>query len=45
MLKKIVLVLVALLAAFAIYVALQPSDYRVERTVTVDAPASEVLPT
>ena len=43
MLKKIVLVLVALLAAFAIYVALQPSDYRVERTVTVDTPASEVF--
>lgn len=43
MLKKIVLVFVALLAAFAIYVALQPSEYRVERTVTIDAPASEVF--
>lgn len=43
MLKKIVLLLVALVAAFAIYVALQPSDYRVERTVTIDAPASAVF--
>lgn len=43
MVKKIVLGLVALLAAFAIYVALQPSGYRVERTVTIDAPAPEVF--
>jgi len=43
MFKKIVLGLVALLATFAIYVALQPSGYRVERTVTIDAAALEVF--
>lgn len=43
MLKKILLVLVALVLVFVIFVALQPSDYRVERTTTVDAPASQVF--
>jgi len=43
MLKKILLVLIAVVAAFLLVVALQPSDYRVERTVTVDAPPQRVF--
>ncbi len=43
MLKKILLVLVAVLAVFAIVVALQPSDYRVERTTAIDAPVGDVF--
>jgi hypothetical protein len=42
MLKKILLVLVALVLVFVVVVALQPSDFHVERSVTVDAPASKV---
>lgn len=43
MLKKILLVLVALVLVFVIVVALQPSEFHVERSVTVDAPASKVF--
>lgn len=43
MLKKILLVLVALFLVFVVIVALQPSDFHVERSVTVDAPASKVF--
>lgn len=43
MLKRIVLIVAALIAGFAVYIALQPSEYRVERSVTIDAPASEVF--
>lgn len=43
MLKKILLVLVALVLVFLVVVALQPSDYRVERTTTIAAPAPEVF--
>ncbi len=43
MLKKILLVLVALVLVFVVVVALQPSDFHVERSVTVDAPASKVF--
>lgn len=43
MLKKILLVLVALVAVLALVVALQPSEFHVERTVTIDAPASKVF--
>jgi Polyketide cyclase / dehydrase and lipid transport len=44
MFKKILLVLVALLAVFLIVVALQPSDYRVERTTTIAASPAQVFP-
>lgn len=43
MLKKILFVLVALVLIFVVVVALQPSEFHVERTVTVDAPASTVF--
>jgi len=43
MLKKILAVLVVLVAAFAVYVALQPNDFRVERTATIAAPAPDVF--
>lgn len=43
MLKKILLVLVALVLLFVVVVALQPSEFHVERSVTVDAPASKVF--
>ncbi len=35
--------LLALIAAFVIYIALQPDEYRVERTVTMAAPAGKVF--
>lgn len=43
MLKKILLVLVALVAVFVVVVALQPTDYRVERTATIAAPVTDVF--
>jgi hypothetical protein len=43
MFKKILLLLLALIGAFVIYVALQPDEYRVERSVTIAAPAGEVF--
>ncbi|MGD9378010.1 MAG: polyketide cyclase, partial [Methyloceanibacter sp.] len=43
MFKKILLVLLALIAVFAIYITLQPDEYRVERTVTMAAPAGKVF--
>jgi hypothetical protein len=41
--KKILLVLLALIAAFVIYIALQADKYRVERTVTMAAPEGKVF--
>ena len=43
MLKKIVIGLVAVVAVFAVVVALQPSEYRIARSATVAAPAPEVF--
>jgi hypothetical protein len=43
MLKKILLILVALIGAFAVYVALQPSELHVERSATIAAPADVVF--
>ena len=43
MLKKILLVLVALIVVLGVVIALQPSDYRVERTTTIDAPTADVF--
>jgi uncharacterized protein YndB with AHSA1/START domain len=44
MLKKILIALVVLIGGFSVVVALQPSDFRVEKTATIDAPASTVFP-
>lgn len=43
MLKTILWILVALVVVFLVVVALQPSDYRVERTTTINAPAAHVF--
>lgn len=43
MLKKILAVLVVLIAAFAGYVTMQPNELHVERTATISAPASDVF--
>jgi hypothetical protein len=43
MLKKILIALVAIVAVFLVVVALQPSEYRVERTVTMAAPPASVF--
>lgn len=44
MLKKILLVLVVLIAGFLAYVATRPDEFRVERSTTVAAPASAIYP-
>ena len=44
MLKKILIGLLLLLLVLAVIVALQPSQYRVERSVTVAAPPAVVFP-
>ncbi|MEM7398125.1 MAG: SRPBCC family protein [Pseudomonadota bacterium] len=43
MFKKILLLLLVIIVAFVGYVALQPDEYRVERTVTMAAPAANVF--
>ena len=43
MFKKIAVGIVIVLMAFAGYVAVQPSEFRVERTATIAAPAPEVF--
>jgi uncharacterized protein YndB with AHSA1/START domain len=43
MFKKILLILVALAIIFSIVVAMQPADYRVERSTTIAAPAADVF--
>jgi len=40
MIKKILIGLVAVIAIFLIYVASRPADFRVERSVTLSAPAA-----
>ena len=42
MAKKILLVLVAIVAAFALFVATRPANYRVSRSISVAAPPSAV---
>jgi hypothetical protein len=44
MIKKILLVLLAIVAVVLIVAAFQPNTYRVERSVTIAAPASVVFP-
>ena len=43
MLKKILLGLIAIIAIFAGYVALQPSDFRITRSTTVAEPPAVVF--
>lgn len=43
MLKKILIGLVVLIAALAVIVALQPSEFRVERSATIAAPPADVF--
>ena len=43
MFKKILFILLALISAFVIYVVLQPDAYKVERSVTIAAPADKVF--
>jgi hypothetical protein len=43
MLKRVLLAVVAVVALFAVYVALQPSAYRIERTAIVVAPPAAVF--
>ena len=43
MLKKIVIALIVIIAAFLVIVAIQPSEFRVERTTTIAAPADAVF--
>jgi hypothetical protein len=43
MFKKILIGLLVLIAAFAVVVALQPSDFRVERSIAIAAPQGAVF--
>ena len=43
MLKKILIALIVIIAAFVVIVALQPSEFRVERTTAIAAPADAVF--
>ncbi len=44
MIKKILAAVVLLIAAFLIYVASRPSEFRVSRSITIAAPPSAVFP-
>ena len=43
MLKKILIALAVLIVGFIVVVALQPSDFRVERSATVAAPQADCI--
>jgi hypothetical protein len=43
MFLKVLIALVVVVAAFAAFVALQPSEYRIARSATIAAPAPEVF--
>ena len=43
MLKKILIALAVLIVGFIVVVALQPSDFRVERSATVAAPQADIF--
>lgn len=43
MLKKILIALAAIVLIFLVVVAMQPSDFRVERTASIAAPAADVF--
>ena len=42
--KRIFLVLAAVVAIFAAFVATRPSEYKVERSLVINAPASDIFP-
>jgi len=42
MLKKILIALVVIVAIFIIVVAMQPSEFRVERSIKIAAPAERL---
>jgi hypothetical protein len=44
MFKKILIGLAVVIAIFVVVVALQPSEYRIERSVLISAPAVDVFP-
>jgi len=44
MLKKILIAVALLILAFVVVVALQPSEFKVERTAAIAAPPAEVFP-
>ena len=44
MFKKILLVLAIVIVVFVIVVAMQPADFRVQRSITIAAPAATVFP-
>lgn len=44
MLKKLLIVIVAAVAIFLGYAAMQPSEFGVERSIVVNAPASAIFP-
>lgn len=44
MLKKILLVLAALIAVFVVYVALQPAAFSVARSIEISAPPEKIFP-
>jgi hypothetical protein len=43
MLKKILIALAAIIGIFLIVVAMQPADFRVERTTNIAAPQADVF--
>ena len=43
MLKKVLIALLAILAALAVVIALQPSDFRIVRSTSINAPAATVF--
>lgn len=43
MVKKILLALVVLIAAFAVYIALQPADFSISRSMEMAAPPADVF--
>ncbi|MDZ7901387.1 MAG: hypothetical protein U5L01_02070 [Rheinheimera sp.] len=44
MFKKILIGLVVVIVIFVVVVALQPSEFRIERSVLISAPAAEIFP-
>ena len=44
MFKKIAIVLIVIIAAFAVVAALQPADFRITRSATIAAPPEAVFP-
>jgi len=44
MLKKVLIGVAVLIGAFAAFVAMLPSDYRLERSIVISAPAEKIFP-